>query len=96
MEEEFPNIKFILSLENNLEDKVCEENEINIYYSCLCYRYNRRNPISFKIKDDKPITYYKVIKELEKENFNPGCDHIFLEGIYKNIKKNRYELWMGS
>lgn len=91
---EFPNLKFNISLKNNLKDKLCEENEIEIYYSCLCYRYNRRNPTSFKIKDDKPITYYKVIEKLYKENFNPGCDHIFLEGIYKNEKKNRYELWI--
>ena len=87
---EFPNLKFNISLKNNLEDKLCEEHEINIYYSCLCYRYNRRNPTSFKIKDNKPITYYKVIKELYKENFNPGCDHISLEGIYKNEKTNLF------
>lgn len=98
MEEEFPNIKFSIAMvDKELDEKVCEENEIHIYYpyNCYCYEYSMKEPDIFVVKDTKPITFRRVIEELCYQGFNPGCNHIFLEDIYKK-DKNVYGLWMGS
>jgi hypothetical protein len=65
-------------------------------YECYCYENINRSTEYFKINDTKPITNRKVIEELCIQNFNPDCNHVFLECISKIKNSIEYELHMGS
>lgn len=100
IDKEFPKCNFTISIDyDQLDEKVCDLNEIFVIKTYDCYCYDRppydkypRKPDVFWVKDTKPITYRKVIEELCDKNFNPACDHRFLEIIQYYKYPNRYML----
>lgn len=99
IDKEFPNAKFSICIDyDQLDEKVCDLKEIFVIntYDCYCYDKQPRRPDIFWVKDTKPITYRKVIEELCDKNFNPACNHRFLESIDYHKYPNRYTLWLGS
>jgi hypothetical protein len=64
-------------------------------YGCYCYSEAQRPHDYFHIRSNQPHTNKTIIKHLIKNNFNPGCNHMFLEKISK-INDTSYQLFMGS
>lgn len=106
IDEEFPDVKFTIAIPyDELDDVVIDGNQLVIEhdYTCICCdgRGLPSNKVFFNINSpDKPITNRLIINELIKHNFDPGCNHHFLEFINKKNKNNLnsilYELALGS
>jgi hypothetical protein len=85
---------------SELDDIVSTQKDIMIQntYNCYCYSEVQRPPDYFHLRSDKPHTVKTIIKELIKKEFDPDCNHRFLEGISKKTGKSdmTFELHMGS
>ena len=95
----FPDAKFSICLGflPILDDLLTDKKQIFISNSRTCYCWeNIEGPKQqfFEIKGEK-LTYKYVLNELIKQNFDPECNHVFLEGIIK-VNDIQYSLWMGS
>ena len=80
-----------------LDDLLTEEKHIFLSNHLTCYCYDgmgRPNQEFYEIKGDR-ITYRYVLNELIRQDFNPDCNHRFLEGIDK-VSEIQYSLSMGS
>lgn len=104
LDEIFPSSDIHFHICMNYEDldkKVSDLKEIILVqkYNCYCYDNYPRQPEYFRITDNKPITIRKVIEVLRDNNFDPKCNHRFLECIDKknnNPLSIEYELFLGS
>jgi hypothetical protein len=83
MERLFPNAKFDICIDINELDEDFGLNCVVFKhaYTCYCYDKSHRPTDFIVIRDDKPVTVRKVIQELIHQNFNPNCNHYFLEGL---------------
>ena len=89
---------FHICIDSKDLDKVISTNTdiiIKNKYNCYCYCNHNRPNDYFHIRSDLPHTYKSIIKELIKQDFEPFCNHIFLESINK-VNDCTYELFMGS
>tara|TARA_R110000823_G_scaffold27400_5_gene79808 strand:+ start:336 stop:872 length:537 start_codon:yes stop_codon:yes gene_type:complete len=82
---------------HELDNVISEKKDIIIKntYTCYCYSEAPRPPDYFHIRSDTPHTNKTILKELMKQNFDPKCNHRFIEGIYKSGDIT-YEMYMGS
>ena len=101
MLDDFDDAKFSICMEPyELDDMCCDSKHIVVKqeFNCFCYWGTNRPTEYFVIKDNKVITYRKLIQELCKQKFDPVCDHKFFEGIRKtdNTESIEYIMCMGS
>lgn len=81
-----------------LNTKVTDKKNIvvKVDYTCHCYSQCPRPNDYFYIQSDN-ITYKHIIEHLIANNFNPDCDHRFLEDIFPSKGSNvQFEIFMGS
>ena len=106
IDETFPDAKFPVCITPEEIDEVCcdDRTDVMIRHKCECYYWDNCPhlcPTHFiRVTNSQPITHRMVVNALIENGFNPDCNHIFYEGVYK---KNRgidesmeYELCMGS
>lgn len=96
----FPRIKFSIALNRDeLYETVSTYPKLLIQdFTCFCYNGVSRDDefITVHQKNGK-ITWFDILKTLEKVKFDTGCDHAFLEGIDKTSNKGEiYQLCFGS
>ena len=80
-----------------LDDLLTEEKHIFLSNHLTCYCYDgmgRPNQEFYEIKGDR-ITYRYVLNELIRQDFNPDCNHSFLEMITPTTNI-QFDLCMGS
>jgi hypothetical protein len=95
----FPDAKFDIctSFHDKLDHLLTDKKQIFISNVKDCYCWDDINTPKqqfFEIKGEK-LTYKYVLNELIRLNFNPECNHTFLESIDK-VTDIQYRLWMGS
>ena len=107
--EMFPNAKFVVSLSlSELDNVICDSNEVHIVYrkDCVCCgpcndeatEQDRTITYEIRSKNNACLTYKYVLKQLEKQGFNPWCNHIFIEGFDEigGTRVPTYEMILGS
>jgi len=99
MEKIFPDANFSIDVDflYVLDELLTDKKHIFISNDRYCYCWDGIDAPKqefFEIKGDS-ITYRYVLNELIKQDFNPDCNHIFLEGIDK-VSEIQYRLSMGS
>lgn len=90
--------KFSICIESSeLNDIVSSETDIIIQYKydCWCWSNMNRPHDYFHIRSSQPHTKKSIIKELIAQDFNPICDHRFIEGFYQ-INKITFGMSIGS
>ena len=95
----FPDARFIIDGDflPMLDDLLTEEKHIFLTHTryCCCWDEEEYKPTEFyEIKGDK-ITYRYVFNELIRQDFNPDCNHYFLELITQTTNI-QFDLFMGS
>jgi len=78
-------------------EEVLGENKITLLcmYTCYCYDDCPRRSEVFDIHVDGVITGQDVVKFLTRIDYDPVCNHRFLEGFVE-IRHGLFEMWMGS
>jgi len=99
MEKIFPDANFSIDVDflYVLDELLTDKKHIFISNDRYCYCWDGIDAPKqefFEIKGDS-ITYRYVLNELIRQDFNPNCNHIFLEGIDK-VSEIQYRLSMGS
>ena len=90
----FPSIKFSICMNlDKINTSLCNDEFLYIInnHSCYCFENKNMQIISIHNKEKRIFTIYDILKQLEFQEFNPECDHIFLEDIIHK-KDNMYEL----
>lgn len=99
IQEQFGNNKFDISLEPEVLDEVVTDKHVIVLknsYTCYCWREHNR-PTDYFVVHGVNITNRFLIHELIRNDFNPGCNHIFLEGFHQPNKNSmEYDCCMGS
>lgn len=95
----FPDANFSIDIDylSILDELLTDKKQIFISNDRFCYCWDGIDAPKqefFEIKGDK-ITYRYVLNELIRQDFNPDCNHRFLEGIDK-VSEIQYSLSMGS
>lgn len=86
MEKHFGNEYFTCCIDiDELDEPLTDKKEIIIKntYDCYCWDGINRPNDYFIVKNDK-ITNRFVINQLIKQNFNPNCNHCFLEDFHQS------------
>lgn len=94
----FPRSKFTICINPNiLDDVISNKNIIAIKTEHKCYCYGMNGPTKFFYVNNNGngITNRDVIKQLNKDNYDPDCNHNFLESIDKD-NEAQFSLWFGS
>jgi hypothetical protein len=99
IEDEFPGIKFSIFIPRAQLDNIIADRDIlsiKYIFDCHCYQNNpRRTEFYFCKKKTKGITNRDLINCLVKNNFDPQCNHIFLECFDLNTEA-QVTPWFGS
>ncbi len=93
----FTDAPFTICLEiEELNDIVVNQNNstIKISHDCYCYESNPRPTLYLSISTPHNITKKDVLEYLIDFEYNPDCNHIFLETIEYN--NGFIELFFGS
>ena len=80
----FPYARFCIDISiKELGDIVVYAQQVAIKceFNCYCYGEYPRNSEFFICKSDHVITVTDLINCLIQNNFDPGCNHRFLEGF---------------
>ena len=96
---EFPDAAFTICLDpDDLYKIISFEPRIFVKTTFVCFCYEGCNrPAEFIeiISNNGVITTHDILTKLIESNFSTGCNHNFLESIYK-MNNIQYELFFGS
>jgi hypothetical protein len=95
---QFPNAQFSIDIPLKLIDEiVLKTNKVAVKcdFNCYCYSQAPRKTEYFILKSQKGITNRDLINCLIENNFNPRCEHNFLEEFSINTE-SQVTAWFGS
>jgi hypothetical protein len=99
IEEMFPDAKFTICIDSKeLDDVISNKDTIVIMekHTCYCYDDNPRNNDYIIVKNKgNGITNKDMINAMIENNYDPKCNHRFLE-MFSKVNDVTYEVWFGS